>query len=290
MSTLSEESIDIEEAKKVLAKVSIKSQPKILIELNRLARSEDVSFDVVSDLVSQDVGLSAKLLKLASSPHYSKGNTFDSVHAALMAIGFEDFRTCFTSVSLQDFLTGMGYAYKGFWDHSRQIAYFCQELAGTYCRRLENQAYTLGLFHDVGAVLIPLHNRSYVQYIDRTLPLYVGITESEFKWVKTNHCVVGEIFGKTWSLDEAILDALRYHHRADWDTSEKRDTEILRAILQLAEIINDRMQSGADDYLKLDIIREVFSTIQDVLDVEEAELPKLEQMLTAGMGVKLKAL
>ena len=62
--TTPEEQERLDEAKNILAKVKIQAQPKILIELNRLARSEDVNFNLVSDLVAKDVGLSAKMLNL----------------------------------------------------------------------------------------------------------------------------------------------------------------------------------------------------------------------------------
>ena len=179
-----EEQERLDEAKKILAKVNLQAQPKILIELNRLARSEDVNFDVVSDLVSQDVGLSAKMLKLASSPMYSKGQKYGSVNEALMAIGFEEFRTCFSSVTLSDFMSKVGYPYKGFWDHSRSVAILCREISQRLARRYANHAYTLGLFHDVGAVLIPLHNRAYIEHIHRALPLYFELRIWNTSWLK----------------------------------------------------------------------------------------------------------
>lgn len=52
----------LEEATNVISKVSVQAQPRVLIELNRIARQPDVSFESVADLVVKDVGLCAKLL------------------------------------------------------------------------------------------------------------------------------------------------------------------------------------------------------------------------------------
>jgi HD-like signal output (HDOD) protein len=270
------EDTKVEDTKKVLAKVSIKSQPKVLIELNRLARSEDVSFDVVSDLIGQDVGLSAKLLKLASSPIYSKGQKFASVHDALMAIGFEEFKTCFTSVTLTDLLGKIGYPYGGFWEHSRLVGRLAKEVAELLARPLSSAAYTLGLFHDVGAVLIPLYNRDYVEHIHRTLPLYFGITELEFKMVKTNHCAVGEMFGQNWGLDEDLLQALRYHHRPDLNALKTKKAKSLKCILQLAELFNDKAQSSSDVLTPFTASKDTLASICEWFDLKPQDVSKIE--------------
>lgn len=280
----------LEETKKVLSKVNVQAQPKVLIELNRLARSDDVSFDVISDLVAQDVGLSAKVLKLASSPIYSKGQTFSSVNEALMAIGFEEFRNCFTLVSLHDLLGKIGYPYHGFWEHSRQIALYCQELADKFSEWLSRNAYTLGLFHDVGAVLIPLHNRQYIEHIHRALPLYFGITELEFRVVKTNHCAVGEMYTQSWGLSQDILMALRYHHRPDMDSSWSENTKVLKAILQLAELINDKIVSGSDTIAPFSGSKDTLANICMIFDLKADDIPLLERDLLAASSDKKQSM
>lgn len=281
--TDSEDLERMEEAKKILAKVNIQAQPKILIELNRLARQEDVNFDVVADLVSQDVGLSAKMLKLASSPMYSRGQKFGSIQEALMAIGFEEFRTCFSSVTLSDFMSKVGYPYRGFWDHSRRVAVLCREVATRIARRYATNSYTLGLFHDVGAVLIPLHNQDYVEHVHRALPLYFGITDLEFKLVKTNHCAVGEMFGKNWGLHEDILIAMRYHHRPEMDPPWTVGAKALKSILQLSELLNDKWASDSDTLTPFESSKNTFANICMTLKVTPADVKELEAELKASL-------
>ena len=287
--TTPEEQERLEEAKKILAKVNLQAQPKVLIELNRLARSEEVNFDVVADLISQDVSLSAKLLKLACSPMYSRGQKFGSVQEALMAIGFEEFRNCFTSVTLSDFMSQVGYPYKGFWDHSRRVAVLCRELANLLARRVADLAYTLGLFHDVGAVIIPLHNRDYVEHIHRALPLYFGITDLEFKMVRTNHCAVGELFCRNWGLHEDILAALRYHHRPEMDASLSKGAQSLKAILQLAELFNDKWDAGSELLAPFEKSKETLANMGDILGRDPEELldlePELQQRIQENLAV-----
>lgn len=285
-----EEQERLDEAKKILTKVNLQAQPKILIELNRLARSEDVNFDVVSELVSRDVGLSAKMLKLASSPMYSKGQKFGSVNEALMAIGFEEFRTCFSSVTLSDFMSKVGYPYKGFWDHSRTVAILCREISERLARRHATHAYTLGLFHDVGAVLIPLHNRAYIDHIHRALPLYFGITDLEFKLVKTNHCAVGEIFGRNWGLHEDILVAMRYHHRPEIDPPWSKGAKVLKSVLQLAELINDKWVAKSDNITPFDSSKDTFANICTVLEITPSDVKSLEEELQAELKLNKASL
>jgi HD-like signal output (HDOD) protein len=277
----------VDEAKTILAKVNLQSQPKVLIELNRLARSDDVDFALVSELVARDVGMAAKMMKLASSPMYARGQKFGSVHEALLAIGLEEFRTCFTSVTLGDLLGSMGYPYKGFWEHSRKVAILCRELALRLQPRLANHAYTLGLFHDVGAVIIPLHHPAYCEHIQRTLPLYFGITELEFKLVKTNHCAVGELFGKNWGLNDDILLALRYHHRAEMDTGWSMLSKQLKAVLQLAELFNDKWDTQAKELADFESSREALARAGELLKFDGSDLADIEAMMKVALKMNV---
>lgn len=273
----------LEEASNVISKVSVQAQPRVLIELNRIARQPDVCFESVADLVVKDVGLCAKLLKLASSPMFSNGQRFDCVQDALMTIGFQEFRRCFLSVSIECFISKVGYPYRGFWDHSMRVASFCQVLAERFSPQHAFQAYTLGLFHDVGAVLIPMYNKSYADHIARALPLYFGITELEYALVKTNHCAVGELFARNWSLSEDILIPLRHHHNPNFDEEWSDTTRELKAILQLAELINDKIEKKSDTYTPFSQSKDTLVRICGVLGFGPQVLPELEQDLLAAL-------
>jgi HD-like signal output (HDOD) protein len=277
----------LEQAKAILGKVSVQAQPRILIEINRMARSDDVNFDLIADLVAQDVGLSAKLLKLASSPLHSRGQKFNSVHEALMAIGLEDFRVCFTSVSLSDFMGKVGYPYKGFLEHSQRVSVICKEIAELLSPRHANHAYTLGLFHDVGAVLIPLYQRSYVEHIQRTLPLYFGITELEYNLVGTNHCAVGELFGQTWGLSADILMALRYHHRPENDSLSSSTAVTLKMILQLAELLNDKLTNNDDRIAPFSGSKDTLATIYTHFELTPDDLLPIEKQVRTALSQKM---
>jgi HD-like signal output (HDOD) protein len=273
-----------EQTKAILAKVGVQTQVKVLIEVNRLARSDDVSFEMISDLVAKDVGLSAKLMKLASSPMYSKGQRFNSVHEALMAIGLAEFRACFTAVTLNDFMGKMGYPYRGFMEHSRRVAVFCRTLAELIEPKLASPAYTLGLFHDVGAVLIPLHNPAYIEHIHRTLPLYFGITELEYNLVGTNHCAVGEMFAQTWGLSTDLLCALRHHHRPENEAIQSRNGKSLKCLLQLAELFNDKLNSGDDRIAPFSGSKDTLANICEHFSITPHELAPMETDLVNALS------
>lgn len=270
------EDTKLQQAKVILNNVKMKAQPKVLIELNRLVKSDDVDFEEVSDLVSQDVGLSAKLLKLASSPVYSKGQTFCTVHEALLTIGLQEFQIYFTTAALGDLMGKVSYPYQGFLEHSRRVALFCREIARIVDPKYANNAYTLGLFHDVGAVLIPVYHQKYAEHIHRALPLHFGITEAEFNLVKTNHCAVGELFTRNWGIETEILKAIRYHHRVDFDPSWSEEIVTLKSIIQLAELMNDKITSGSDQLAPFSTSEENLLSICSHFDLKYIDLKNIE--------------
>jgi HD-like signal output (HDOD) protein len=234
----------------IIRRIGIPAQPHVLMEINRLVRQPDVNFEEVSQLVEQDVSLSAKVIKVASSPFFGGSNEqFRSVKAALLKLGVKHFANGVMSVALRESFEKFGPLAKEFWKHSSIIARISQEIAEMYQPEYAEDAYTVGLFHDMAAVMLQKYEFRYRGLTKRALLLDLGVIEDETKLLMSDHASVGYLFAKSWSIPAQMLDAIHYHHSADYTLHSKQEARILKAILQLAELFYNRETDPGQMYL-----------------------------------------
>lgn len=225
----------------IIRRIGIPAQPYVLMEINRLVRKPDVNFEEVSALVEQDVSLSAKVIKVASSPFFGGANDqFHSVKAALLKLGVKHFANGVMSVALRESFEKFGPLAKEFWKHSSIIARISQEIAEMYCPEFAEDAYTVGLFHDMAAVMLQKYEFRYRGLTRKALLLDLGVIEEETRLLMSDHASVGYLFAKSWSVPPQMLDAIHYHHNRDYTLHKDKDARVLKAILQLAELFYNR--------------------------------------------------
>ena len=81
--------------------VGIPSQHKIVLEIFDLIDKPDSNFNSISELISKDVSLSAKILKIANSSFFSPTVPIESINHALLFLGLDNFYQLILSFALQ---------------------------------------------------------------------------------------------------------------------------------------------------------------------------------------------
>ena len=237
MQELDEKQIEV-----LLKGISIPTQPKIVLDLMDLFKLPDPDSGKIVKLISADVALSAKMLKLANSPLFRASTKVDSINHALMRLGSKNFYNLVLVSSLQStFKTRKEdqVLIDALWDHSLKIAKVC-ELIANESHELKglappDLAYMTGLFHDCS---IPLMLGKFDDYRDvffLVLNNAMSI-EMEDKQFSTNHALASYLMAKTWYLPVPVCRAILSHHDSVY---EQKNGEVadkkLWAILGFAE-------------------------------------------------------
>ncbi len=237
---------DIKKAEAIAASIGIPVQPQIVLDIQNEAQRENPDFGRIADLVAKDVSMSARILKVANSPFFSRGKV-DSIMHAINLLGMRAFYAAVLSSALSEAFLTDNPALNRFWKHSMVTA----TAAGIVARKLrvapDDQAYTAGLFHDCGVVLMMKKFPDYMHIIDHVLyitilrpisekfDLIIGYENDRYN---TNHCVMGYVMSKSWRLSEAVNNAIMYHHHPNIDMHKDILTRKLSAVLHLAEFIS----------------------------------------------------
>jgi len=146
-----------EELSKKTAPLSIPGG--IAADLGSLLRSDEATFGDIARIVGQDPSLTAKLLNLANSSFYSGIVRATTIEQAAARVGIVGVRNLLMTIIFKDVFTCKGtYLRAEFsvnWRHSLSCAVcakaICEKTGKTF---LAQDAYLLGLLHDIGTVAI----------------------------------------------------------------------------------------------------------------------------------------
>jgi HD-like signal output (HDOD) protein len=230
-----------EQIESVLKGIHIPPQPQIMVDLQMEQVMPDCSLNKIGKLISQDVGLSGKILKTVNSPSFGLSNNITSIKQAVNLLGANSVINLVNGLSIKGELSNDEIIALGsFWDNAMDIADACAAIAKQIGYSTPDEAYTLGLFHNCGIPLLMQRLDNYAEIIQQCYAQQESITDYENSLLKTNHAVVGYYVAKSWNLPSYISQAIHEHHNVEKiinDEQQNPQKRTLLAILKMAETI-----------------------------------------------------
>ena len=237
MSELSEEQI-----KKIFQGISIPPQPQIMVDLQMEQVMPDPDINHIAQLIKQDVGLAGTVLKVVNSPFYGLANEITSIQQAVGILGMSSVVNIVNGISIKSSMSDETIkSLTRFWDSAMDVAMTSATIAKQVGYSYPDNAYALGLFHNVG---VPLLMSRYPNYLDILEESYSGshnrIIDFENQQLSTNHAVIGYYTAKSWNLPKMLCNIIAEHHnckRLFGQTTVENDQTTLTCILKMSEHI-----------------------------------------------------
>lgn len=178
---------------------------KLIDSLNR----DDAAIEDVTQAISADPVLSAKLLRLANSSYYHVSRTVGTVDDAVVMLGFLTVRTLVIGAGVAGaFPARAGVDLKRFWAYSTQTAAAASWLA-RYAQCSRDHAFTVGLMHGLGHLVMHAGMPEPVLYLDKTCDILdARRADMEHTSFGYNHTDVTAALLKEWKLPQTLVDAV----------------------------------------------------------------------------------
>ncbi|MCC6847488.1 MAG: HDOD domain-containing protein [Deltaproteobacteria bacterium] len=178
-----------------------------------LARDPEADVDKLCRVIQTDVGLSARVLRVANSVALGRRNPARKLQEAVITLGLRKTCDILVAACAKRLYEGATVRAEELWNHSLAVAVACEELART-TRRVEiGCAFLPGLFHDVGRVAFFLADEAAAEVIE-SLGTEGGKEKAylEREWYGFDHAEAGAILAEDWGLALELCDAIRWHH------------------------------------------------------------------------------
>jgi putative nucleotidyltransferase with HDIG domain len=194
------------------------SPPKIYFQILTALQSPDVWIERIGELISQDPAVTAKVLQLANSAMFGRQVRVTHPRDAVAYVGLETTKAlvllAHTFSSFGRFEVH-GFSAEELWRHSVVTGRFAKRIARLEKQEsgLQEQAFTAGLLHDVGKLLLAANlPERFNQVIKRAADEGRELSEIETASLGTSHAELGACLLGTWGLPGAIVQAVALHH------------------------------------------------------------------------------
>lgn len=206
----------------VLADIhQLPSMPAVVDSLITSLDDEDVNVDALAQGIAKDQVLAARTLRTANSAFYGVQHKVASIHEAIVVLGLRSVGSLVIAVSVSGFFKlspGSSFDLPRFWRHSFGAALCARALVQS--RRLNTahlnreSAFTAGLLHDIGALLLVTARPAYsarVMALSNEQNCSLQLAEQQV--LGFDHAAVGSALTLRWRFPPAISQAVAYHHQ-----------------------------------------------------------------------------
>lgn len=192
--------------------------PELAREMLNDLNTDDISLELIAEKVSMDQSIAAKVIQMANTSYFGNDSKVVTIQQAVSVLGTENLKSLIrASIFTNNFPIARcrGFDNKAFWRHNIATA-ICAELISRTLHMKQDFAFTAGLLHDIGRlVLVSKFPQQYEHVIRCVKDNDCSLLEAERAILGVDHVGVGLILALQWNFSEAIQDAIRGHHAPD---------------------------------------------------------------------------
>ncbi len=224
---------------RILAKVDeIPPLPHVVIKALKALNDPKSNSSDVAKIISQDEGLTAKILKLANSAYYGFPRSIGTLSEAITILGYKTIKSIIYAAAAHGHLSGelKGYALdRGeLWKHSLGVAVVSREVAKMVKYKDAEQAFVAGLLHDIGKIVLNQFVRFGFTLIMKKVEVEkVPFHEAEKDILGFDHTDIGGKIAEKWNLPKELVDSISHHH-----SPEKAEVDLqLTSVVHVSDAI-----------------------------------------------------
>ena len=188
---------------------------ELILEL----QSDEARTDKVAQIISRDVGMSAKTMQLVNSAFFGVRTHVADVAHAVTLLGLDTIKALVLSINIfgqfDDQAAPSIIPLGALWEHSWTVGQYARLIAENagLDRQTADHAMMAGLLHDVGmTILAAKMPQDYQDALARVKDSGLSIVAAEHDVIGATHAEVGAYLLGLWGFPDATIEAVTYHH------------------------------------------------------------------------------
>jgi putative nucleotidyltransferase with HDIG domain len=200
---------------------SLPSLPQVYFQLLDELQSEDASMSEIGEIISKDIGMTAKILQLVNSAFFGLPHHVSNPAQAASLLGIEIIRSLMLTVRVfsefkQEGLTSISVS--TLWRHSITVGAYAKRIAEIEgCeQKMISDALTAGLLHDAGKLMLAANlPEQYSSAFGIARQKEIPLNDAEYDTFGTTHAEIGAYLLGLWAFPDPVVEAVAFHHHPD---------------------------------------------------------------------------
>jgi len=233
--------------KELLGTISEIPTPDVVVQqIISTASNPNTSAKDLEKVISMDVGLSTKILRLVNSAYYGLPRKITKLSEAIVIVGFKTVRnlalSVFTYSALHSKHTFIDH--DKLWAHFMTTAIFAEHIAKNIGFMNREEVFLAGMMHDVGKLALDLMFPAYIFELSKVSenkkePFFIV----EYKSDIDNHMDVGGELLRVWKFPDEYISVAQFHEKPSLNPDSPHIEMI--CIVHLANVFSNIFLPGA---------------------------------------------
>ncbi len=182
----------------------------------KMVSSDNSSAKDLGALIARDQSLTAKVLKLANSALYSFSHDIPSIREAIVVLGLKTLKSLVVTVSFRQIYgeqQALNLEESLMWKHSIVVAITSREIAQKMMLSDPYEAFTAGLIHDIGKVVLSKYVGSiFSKIFQKVCNEGISFNEAERQILGFTHNRLGASVLKKWNFPDVLVHVVEEHN------------------------------------------------------------------------------
>ncbi len=268
-----------EALKNVLQADVLPTLPAVAARLLAIASKEETTMADIADLVSMDVALSAKILKVVNSAFYSFPQAIGSINKAVSVLGTNAVRSLVLSFSLLSIRSrgaGDGFDYDAFWNRSLAAGVSAKLIMSQLTKSDPEEIFIAAMMQNVGEMILARTFSELYQAIrDQAGEDEARLLELERATFGADHAYIGAKVLQHWGLPASLVLPTAYHHNLVEIKGGKKDLVRSAQVVCLSSLLSGMFYSERPDLL----YKRFRTEAMGLLKFDERTLNRIEEQV-----------
>lgn len=219
---------------------TLPSLPALYSRIQAEIASPDASAASVGDIISKDMGMTAKMLQLVNSAFFSIPRHIGSAKDAVALLGFDLVKTLVLGVEVFSKASKKATSVlpmNEINNHCVRTAVIAQTIAGLEKMEKEKKdaAMIASILHDSGKLLLAEHfSQAYKKVQTAVQAEHLPVYQAENQVFGVTHAEVGAYLMGLWGFSDTIIEGIAFHH---YPGKVKSDVLEVCGIVHIAELM-----------------------------------------------------
>lgn len=223
----------------------LKPVPQAALKIVRMLHGDDYGLRDIALEVRRDQVLSARVIQACNAAHLGAVEPILDIDQALLVLGGRVVGALIVSRAMRSFFTGSSHGYStsrgGLYHHAVSTAIVAEQLATSTRASDRGVAYTAGLLHDIGKVVLDQHVADARPFFYREVEAGGReLLETERSALGVSHEEAGARLARAWEFPAVLQEAIGRHTDPTGVTTEPP----LAHLVHLADLLVTRFDAG----------------------------------------------